>query len=277
LVLPGPIVLTETWYSMRLEDTTKEDLERLYKVNSVPKIAKIFDVSRVSVYRWFRELNILWVPEIERKYQQREKYFTPQLEKLIVGSLLGDGCIEINASGKAARFEENHSIKQEKYLVWKKEMFGVLVNQYTKGVASIGGKEYETCKFKSVSHPKFLEYEELFYENRVKMIRDRLEPYLNPFVLAIWYMDDGSFHPAKYGATTRIATDCFTYDEHIRLREMLKRKFDLCPSIGCDNRTGNYHFNFSQRNTRKLVRIVEPFIRPGFEYKIGLDLRSKGS
>lgn len=247
---------------------SRECLNELYENNSVPKIAKIFGVGRKIVYDWIKHYNISFIPEYQRRYNERNKYFTPQLEKLIVGSLLGDGCIEVNESGKAARYEENHSIKQKDYLVWKKDIFDGLVNNYSFGSATFNNKTYYTCKFKSVSHPRFLEYEELFYVNRTKVIKEDIEQYLDPFVLAIWFMDDGSCHKSKYGVSARIATDCFSYEDHLKLVDMLKRKFELKTKIQKDNRSGNHYLQFNQVNARRLFEIVEPHIRDGLKYKI---------
>jgi len=68
-----------------------------------------------------RRKPITWSREI-RALQQRLSLTQIQKEVLI-GTLLGDGCLLVNVYGKNYRLYIEHSVKQKNYLEWKYEIF----------------------------------------------------------------------------------------------------------------------------------------------------------
>jgi LAGLIDADG DNA endonuclease family len=237
---------------------TKQELEDLYVTEglSPKKIAILFNVSPAAIYK---RIDAFGIPRINRvcaRYKAMVDLFTADLGDIIIGSLLGDGHIEV--SNKSARYEESHSIKQKEYVDWKLEAFGKLVSYKHFGTARLGDKSFGTYSFKSLSHPNFLLFHALFYAEK-KIIRPSLIDHLTPKVLAVWVMDDGSLH--KSNNRIRISTDCFVYEHQLSLRGMLKSKFDIVPNIFTDHRTGNHYLEFNSKESKKLSGIIAPYYR----------------
>ena len=252
----------------RFTDVTKEELTDLCKnqLLSPREIAKIYGVSHVSIRRWIKRHGIdAYYPDLINK--EREKYFTKELYEFLIGSLLGDGCIEVNGSKKAGRFEVSHSIKQKEYLMWKKETLGDLVTCFREGVATIKEKTYGVCMFKSLSHPRFLYFRELFYIDGVKSIDERISEFLTPYAVAIWFQDDGSLH--KSSKTLRISTDCFSYADHLKLQKMMNDKYGILLRIEKTYKKENqYCFGADRKNSKLLSKLIEPHVIESMKYKL---------
>lgn len=109
---------------------------------------------------------------------------------LIIGSVLGDGYIRQLKNRQDAFLEINHSIKAKDYVNYK---YNILKN-----ICQSPPQERYTDKDRTKVAYRFYtrQSEEItsiyqdFYKNRNKIIPRNLK--LNPTILAIWYMDDGS-------------------------------------------------------------------------------------
>jgi hypothetical protein len=247
-------------------NVNKETLEDLYVKQGLTalQIARHFSVSSAAIYK---RLRLLGIPVIDRNAQVQERrsaLFSARLDDLIIGSLLGDGHVELSSS-RSARFEESHSIKQVDYLRWKAALFGGLVSGLAFGVAKIDGKAHQTCYLKSLSHPRFTAHHAVLYSGRVKVVKEQLREHLNPFVLAVWVMDDGCAH--KNG-TIRLHTDCFSLEDNTRLASMLFDIFGLSARIQEDYRSNNFHLVFNKTNAIKLSSVIEPYVVDSMKYKL---------
>jgi hypothetical protein len=104
---------------------------------------------------------------------------------LLIGTLLGDG--NLNTGYKNFRLVIRHSLRQKNY-VWRK--YKLLKNWILqKPKLSL---QTNSIGFRTISHPQLTEYHQLFYQNRRKIIPKFIGSLLNPFILAVWYMDDGN-------------------------------------------------------------------------------------
>lgn len=130
--------------------------------------------------------------------QARKRLLTDQQLLLVVGSMLGDGYLVKTTSGFA--FRVNHGLFQKDYVNWKHSLLADFVN-------SVPRQSGSTYYFRTITHPKFSELQKEFYVNHVKVIpKNLIEEMLNPFMLAVWIMDDGSAD----GRQLRINTQCFS-------------------------------------------------------------------
>lgn len=196
-----------------------------------------------------RPKNILQIIE-ERKNKGRFKPgdsrhieappFTCEQQDLIVGSLLGDGCIRIGS--KNAAFTKIQRKDRLSYLEWMARILA----PYSSGVRPVytsekllGGKGGIILERQKMSktltayrldthqHPNWTNFENKWYDkNRIKIIPEDLV--LSPISLAIWYCDDGS-----NSASQRMATFCiqsFTLEEADFLAKKLA-EFDIFPKI----------------------------------------------
>src|SRR5438552_2682393 len=112
-----------------------------------------------------------------------------QLQKsLIIGSLIGDGYMRIVPGRADAFLEINHSIKAKDYVDHK---YLILKN-----ICESPQKERKTnegriaYRFFTRQHPELTNMHRKFYKNGRKIIPTDLV--LDPVVLSVWYMDDGS-------------------------------------------------------------------------------------
>lgn len=84
-------------------------------------------------------------------------------------------------------------------------------------------------------------------------------------------MDDGTYNYRSL--TCEISSLCFTLGEDIRIKSWFVDRWELKPRInprrrGKDGRN-QYSLYFNQGDAEKFLRIVQPFIRPLFTYKLG--------
>ena len=122
------------------------------------------------------------------------KELDSMFQSFILGSILGDGCIQ-----KDNRLSIAHGIKQKEYIEHKWEFLNSydLAGKLSKN--KIVNERYkngfvEEHRFKSLTTDKMSGFRDFYYQNGNKLVPNEtfLTEYLTPFALAIWYMDDGS-------------------------------------------------------------------------------------
>ena len=183
-----------------------------------------------------------------------------QLQRsLIIGSVLGDGYIRIVPGRKDAFLEVNHSLKAKDYVDWK---YFVLKN-----ICNSEPKERETnegriaYRFFTKQDEEITEIYNLFYQDGKKIIPTELE--MNPIVLAVWLMDDGS----KSNGGIYLNTQQFSMLDQRRLLHKL-REIGLRARLNRDKKY--YRIRFLKESIPKLIEIVQPYIIPSMRYKIEL-------
>jgi len=201
---------------------------------------------------------ITWSREI-RRLQKRLKLTSLQRDVLI-GTLLGDGCVISNVYGKNYRLHIQHSDKQRKYVEWKYQVFQEWCLSKPKFQ-----QETNSWKFRTISHPVFTRFHELFYRNGKKILPKKIDKFLrSPVTLAVWFMDDGALGPKRQGVTFN--TQNFTQEENERLRKCLTKNFHLETSLHKDKRY--WRIYIFPRSVFQFTRLVEKIILPEFRYKL---------
>lgn len=181
--------------------------------------------------------------------------------KILIGSLLGDGCLIPNSWGKHYRFQIEQNEAHEKYVYWFYEEFRDFI---------LSKPTYHpivrSWKFRTISHPDFTEMASCFYENGVKIIPKNIEEILSdPFVLAIWAMDDGCLMTKGDGFTFN--TQSFTREENEVLRKCLANRFGLYfTSLHKDKRKTRLYIR--KKSLPRLHELLKEFILPEFIYKL---------
>ncbi len=107
---------------------------------------------------------------------------------IIVGSLLGDGYMRIIPGRANAFLEINHSIKAKAYVDYKYTSLKRLCESAPKKRSTNGDRV--AYRFFTKQYSELTDLHNQFYKNNKKIIPKDLV--LNPVILAIWYMDDGS-------------------------------------------------------------------------------------
>ena len=185
----------------------------------------------------------------------REEILSRRQFEIVVGSLLGDAYLVKTTRGYA--FRVNHGLAQKAYVDWKYSE----LEEFTNSKPRQSGKCYY---FRTVSHPSFLELQEIFYDENRKIIPCQLEEWLSPLVLAVWLMDDGT----KEGNQVRINTQSFSREENEMLIDILKAKLGIVATL---NRDKNYYrLRVSANSMQHVKHIVAPHFIPSMHYKLSL-------
>jgi len=192
--------------------------------------------------------------------------------RLIIGSLLGDGTMRLGKGAKNVGFKVEHGLAQKEYVEWKYRILKQFV--FTEPKISYrydeNGQRYKkSWWFRTIRHPSLTEIYRKFYKgndyrNGRKIIPVGIRKEFTPLVLAVWIMDDGSFSRHKID----ISTYSFSLSELNILQECFRDSFDIKANYYRDRDKG-YRMYFNQEATKKLIKVIRPYIIPSMMYKIG--------
>ena len=188
-----------------------------------------------------------------------------KLNQLLIGSLLGDGCIKkTDRPTHNNCFSLAHGHKQGAYCEYKYNIFKDynLVNKLSCNISY--NPRYKNplreVRFRTKCHPIFNWLRKEWYPNEIKIV-PKLVSDIDAFGLAIWFMDDGSIC-GKHGYIFH--TDSFTIEECQFLIKVLKTNFDL----NCNLQPANNRIYIPKDETDKFINIVEPYMLDSLRYKI---------
>lgn len=254
-------------FNVKIERPTKEILENLY-INeklTISNIAKIYKTNDTVVRRWFCTYKIDTRSNQRKFYHLKAVPFTKEQCEFIVGTMLGDGHLACIGKNKSVRLNIIHSIKQIDYFFWKRRIMGNFINNCN----IYEEKKRNSIRISSASivHNGFSFYHKLFYDNRKKVIRDRLIHYLTPLAMAIWIMDDGWLNG---NTNMRISSESFTKYENESLQSMIKINFGIRCKVNEYSRNNKkyYYLSFNKRNSILLTNLIEPYIIDSMRYKL---------
>lgn len=192
---------------------------------------------------------------------------TQRQKELVIGSLLGDGCLE--KRGNSVRFVFCQSEQRRFYVEWKcKELRNVItepIKRYERR-DNRTGRTYCFYIFKTEAHPWFASVYEKFYCENEKRETKKIVPYdikqmLTPFVLAVWFMDDGSL---DRGAPI-LNTQAYSAQDQFRLCAAL-RKFHLIANLNKDR--GSHRIRVLKRHAKRFAELIKQYMLPEFFYKL---------
>jgi hypothetical protein len=213
----------------------KEFVE-FYESHDLSKTADHFGVSKGTISNWVRRIDF-------RKQGHGIHAATvlsnKQLE-LVLGSLLGDGSLQkINENTlRNSHFYERHSLAQKQYLEWKRSILLPISGEmrYSTTAARVKDKltgkvtdddtrTYQGCHFRTATTRQLGELEKKWYLRdvagdyilddkgwRIKIVPNDL--ILTPFMLFVWYMDDGHNDHAAYSRRISICSHSFSEKEN---------------------------------------------------------------
>ena len=251
------------------------------------EIGKIVGLSRGAIQYYMNKLNIHRDRKLMQKLNNtcREKIIdiSPTAEQIILGSILGDGCVHNYRRPENTKNLLNsylgivHGIKQEQYLRYKKELLeqaglkcyisfndgNKIAPHYIKGILV---KENGSFLLKTQRNVVFNKYRDMFYFGNLK--RKRINKYLyklNALGLAIWFMDDGF----KTGKTFKLCTNSYSFKEVKLLQKILKHNFNLDTTIQNSNlKQPILYIRSSSSETFR--NLVSPYICESMQYKIAI-------
>jgi len=223
--------------------------------------SKKYDIYSISA----RKL-IKLVREWNQEIQKNPLLLISQEEHdLVIGSLLGDASIRQREKNSCFRF--SHSIKQREYCKFKKDILNNFnISEFREVKRKIRDDFIHAIDFSTKTHPVFNYYRNLFYKNNRKIVSIEILNQLNPRSLVFWVCDDGSYDNRQ--GYIILCTNAYNLEEHQLMKKFFNDKFGLDPTIGF--RDGKYYYlRFKQKDSEKLIEIINPFIPRCMIYKIG--------
>jgi len=203
---------------------------------------------------------------------------------VLYGLALGDG------SYQNKFIKISHTLKQKFYCKWLHKIFNERLkvtykDSYLKKT-TFGTFEYTDSHIK-VPRPDLFENCNIVNTKNKKIISDYVLDNISPLGLLFWYLDDGQLHVSdKKYKTNRFAylnTQSFTYDENVKIANMLKKRFDIntrlhknTSSIYKDRVYYRIYFNATEfKKFYDVVRDYLQFIPKEFYYKFNMKYSSR--
>jgi len=188
-------------------------------------------------------------------------------KQLVLGSLLGDGClIIINGS---YMFQTHHGAKQKEYIEYKHKIMGSnqkLREIIAKSGFSIGNKIYRsTYQNKGALE----EIAKIIFVNGKKYVNKIWLDQITEEGLAYWFMDDGyalfrayyKNRPNNKKLQIYLYTQSYNLEEHNLLINMLKR-FNITAKIHKCATGTKMILALSRESSDKFINMVKPYIEP---------------
>lgn len=247
----------------------------------VIKTASEFRVSVQTVMASLDKYDITFIKPKHIYRDLKRTDFSRFQKSVIIGSVLGDACLEKKGRLTNALFREEHSIKQAEWLKWKHSNLKPFTTSNS-WIRKRGGKnifpdgkggfsEYitnDTISMATITHPYLTELYNQFYVDKKKVIpKDLLEKEFDFLSLVVFYMDDGSFVSGEI----IFCTDPFSKEDVEFLADIFSRFFS--GNVGVRKvKTINgvkYRIKFSSLTSDiKFFTEVEKIVPKSLHYKI---------
>lgn len=203
---------------------------------------------------------------IQLERYKQSLFLTEFQKEVLIGTILGDGCLALMPNGKSARLMIEQSISHRYYVDWLYGIFHNWTNTKPRLVKrTVWGKTYSKCLFQTLSHPKLLEYYQMFYRKKRKVIPLNIYELLTPLAFAVWFMDDGSKKSNECNGRL-ICTHSFALKEIKSLVEVLETKFQL----NCKPRyqQDGYEIYISAKSANQFYNLLNPYVCDSMKYKL---------
>ncbi len=187
--------------------------------------------------------------------QKTKNILNSEQYQVMLGSYLGDGCLQKQSNYNTYRLSFTQSDAQLNYMKWKTDAFN-LTNTLRKGKSGYTGKHNI---WQSNTSPTFILKDNPF--NLV--LKD-----ITALGLAIWIMDDGA--STYKGKSIQISTGNLTLQQVTLIMSMLQNKFNLTTSKYLDKRNNCYTLMFGVKATIILKQIIQPYIHNDVAYKFNI-------
>lgn len=182
-------------------------------------------------------------------------------KNILIGSLLGDGCLTPNQWNKNYRFQVEQNKSHAGYVNWLYKEFQEWILSKPAYLSS-----HNSLRFRTISHPELTEIHDVFYSGKMKILPQNIQELLNnPLSLAIWAMDDGCLMTRGDGFTFN--TQSFSREENEKLRECLAENFGLFhTSLHHDK--NKFRLYVRVKSLNRLRELIKAHILSEFIYKL---------
>ena len=195
--------------------------------------------------------------------------FPPHQLDVVIGSLLGDACLECRSIGVrspvTARFRVHHGDKQKDYVFWKYKILENLVLKEPREISWTNpkrGLHEVSWYFHTKSLKEFGVLYHLFYKDGIKILPKNIFELLTPQMIAVWFMDDGS----NNGESLTLNTHGFSKEEQERIVKFFQDRYSVNGKIVKD-RT-KWKIAIGKYDYKSFISIIKDFVIPTMNYKI---------
>ncbi len=195
-----------------------------------------------------------------------------QQQQMVLGSLMGDGCLSPNARSRSGvRLRMGQGARQVSYLDWKVSLMANV--PCTRTVDSKGAVFADFMPLAELGELHEVVY---FGDGKKHFTWDYLKA-LTPFSLAIWYMDDGCFTVRSKGAQERtkggsgrieICVEAMSSGSRERLVQLLRDTYGLDVKLTERGARKISFLQFTTAASEKFQKLVAAYIHPSMEYKL---------
>jgi predicted NodU family carbamoyl transferase len=192
-----------------------------------------------------------------------------QCKQVILGSLLGDGCLTIQKGYKNARMQIRHSILQEDYLRWKFEVLSEIAPERLQVQKPDGYSKNQKIGFISNAMSQLTEIHQVVCKTNKLNIKRSWLNHITELGLLIWWLDDGSIIGS--GREGVLCTDGFDLPAIKILQNYLHKVWKINTKIGRLSRkrddqrnyTKDIYYRLYLNNTelQKLFHLIMPFMK----------------
>jgi len=213
----------------------------------------------------------------------RTQSFTPKQLSIILGTLLGNGClIKSSKTGESNlyRLSWTHGAVQKEYIEWKnQEMKPFTTNglirykrKNNNGFGRKDNKEEITYHLVTIGHNDLARLRGILYRGKKKFVTRRYLNMLDELSLAVWYMDDGSY--SKKNKAMILHTLGMNMSEHKAMQKWFWQRWHIeciISNIKKEYNNGIKRYNylrFRVSETKKFHNLVAPYIIPSMQYKL---------
>ncbi len=180
--------------------------------------------------------------------------------EVVVGTILGDGCLISSRSGEAARLQVRQQVKHAEYVNWKYKFFldwATTSPRYDRFNNSV--------VFRTICHPDLMGIRKIFYVDGTKSVPDNIGEILtSPLSLAIWYMDDGACFLNWFAY--KLCSYGFGDQGNLLLKKCLEDNFNLQVIIYKDSK-GSY-LCICKDSALRFYELVKPYVVNCMLYKL---------
>jgi len=181
--------------------------------------------------------------------------------EMLLGSVVGDGCIRDKKIKNVNRVSFIHGEPQKDYIEWKANLLGCTVTKVEKNGYS-GKPAY---RFNS---------KKMFFPDEMREVSYAIDN-LTPKSLAVIWMDDGSMAKLENAGALYAAATSSELTLQLQ-RKLLSWGIDTSfrKRQSSSSKKDYYCLLFNKENTYKISELVAPYVHPAISYKIHSDFKS---
>lgn len=210
---------------------------------------------------------------------------SPKIKSVLLGTLLGDGSLNIQNNYKNARFQMRHGNVQKEYFDWKVKILKELATEKSVHFQKPYQKEHSTGKwhFQTRALPTLTQLYEIVCSsnkhNKIKQVKRSWLNHLTRESLMVLWLDDGSLLKKK----GILCTEGFSKKENLILSKYLKqvwkidskvvkqKKAPLPVEVGQEKKK-YYRIRINATNLTKFFKLIIRYIPCGsLVYKVCID------